>query len=218
MELTKEQLSSVENYLLKKEVHFLDIKIEIFDHIASEIEFLIEEKGYKFEQAFHITTMKWNKYFVQKSSIYLGSTYYAPKIVIQKAKRSFKTHYLISITSYFILLIIFQNIEVQFSEKNITSLSFIFRGVAIVSGLFFLFTYYKKFKSKVKTTYSFILKTQTLNLLLFIIPISNVSYFLENGKINGIMIGLLGVLICTTITTNYFYKKHLEIASKFEKL
>jgi hypothetical protein len=218
MELTKEQISIIESYLLRKEIHFLDVKIEVLDHMISDIESLMKEKKHDFERAFHIVTKKWNKDFVQTFSLYFGVTHCAPKIVIQKAKTNFKNHSFIFLASYFIPLLILVNLDIHFSKNSIEYSNFIFRGIGIISGLFFLLTYYKKFKSKVETTYSFILKTQAPVLLLFILPICNINYFLKNGEIDGILVGLLTTLVCSAITTNYFYKKHKETISKVEKL
>ena len=54
MELTKEQIQQVERYLDKKNFDFIDLKVEVLDHMVSDIEsFLVN--NYTFENAFKIT-------------------------------------------------------------------------------------------------------------------------------------------------------------------
>ena len=71
MEITKEQIHQIETYLQKRKVDFIDIKIEILDHMISDIEGLLQ-KNYSFENAFKINTLKWEKHFTERSSFYFG--------------------------------------------------------------------------------------------------------------------------------------------------
>ena len=68
MELTKEQIQQVERYLDKKNFDFIDLKVEVLDHMVSDIEsFLVN--NYTFENAFKITVLKWDKHFKDTSSL-----------------------------------------------------------------------------------------------------------------------------------------------------
>lgn len=69
MEITTEQIQQVETYLTKKNFDFIDLKVEVLDHMISDIESLLTKK-YSFEDAFRITVLKWEKYFEETSSFY----------------------------------------------------------------------------------------------------------------------------------------------------
>jgi len=59
MELTKEQLQQVETYLDKKSFDFIDLKVEVLDHMVSDIESFLGN-NYSFENAFKIIVLKWD--------------------------------------------------------------------------------------------------------------------------------------------------------------
>ena len=63
MELTKEQLLLVEEYLQKKNFNFIDLKGEVLDHIISDIENFIA-KGLCFENAFKMIVLKWEQHLL----------------------------------------------------------------------------------------------------------------------------------------------------------
>ena len=89
MELTTQQIHQIETYLQKRKVDFIDLRVEILDHMISDIESLLQ-KNYSFENAFKITTLKWEKHFTERSSFYFGMLYSESKIVVNKAVKEFK--------------------------------------------------------------------------------------------------------------------------------
>jgi hypothetical protein len=61
MELTKEQIQRIDKYLDVKGVKFIDFRIEIFDHIISQIEQKLEVENTDFETVFYQVTNELNK-------------------------------------------------------------------------------------------------------------------------------------------------------------
>ncbi|MFT6066363.1 MAG: hypothetical protein ACJAQX_002245, partial [Polaribacter sp.] len=60
MELSKEQIQQVENYLNSKNITYIDLRTEVLDHIVSEIEDKIIENEVTFHHAFAIAKQNWN--------------------------------------------------------------------------------------------------------------------------------------------------------------
>ncbi len=51
MKLTKEEIQFIDNYLIKNEVKFWDVRLELLDHIVSSVEDKITNKGTSFNEA-----------------------------------------------------------------------------------------------------------------------------------------------------------------------
>ena len=52
MKLTAEQITEIEETLVLKGLKYDDLKLEVTDHIASEIEVLMQEENISFKVAF----------------------------------------------------------------------------------------------------------------------------------------------------------------------
>ena len=61
MKLTTEQIAKIEETLVLNGVVYEDIKLELIDHIASEIENNIGENNILFEAAFYQTFENWKQ-------------------------------------------------------------------------------------------------------------------------------------------------------------
>jgi hypothetical protein len=83
MKLTKHQIELIDESLISNDVIYVDVKYELMDHIASEIEHEIENNNSNFEDAFAIIFEKW-KELLQSSSnpTWLGILLHGPKVVV----------------------------------------------------------------------------------------------------------------------------------------
>ncbi len=218
MELNSQQIEKIENYIKEYNVDYIDLKIELLDHIISDVEHLIG-KGFLFERAFQLTKQKWNRHFRSSSSIFLGLQYSSSKIVVKKAVKEFRPFYLLYIVSYFLPFIVFKNVSVAFNEKAMYFINAFFRITTLLALLYLVFIIYKVMRSKEKTTYRFILKTQYLGIFFLIIAQIVTDYFDKSGNINGIFVGFSCAGLATTYICNYFYKKHFaEILKNKQRL
>ena len=52
MKLTPEQIQTVEKYLTNKDVEYIDLHLEVLDHISSDIETKMTEEAFSFSDAF----------------------------------------------------------------------------------------------------------------------------------------------------------------------
>jgi hypothetical protein len=83
MKLTNEQITAIEETLVLKGLIYDDIKLELTDHIASEIESKFENNQSNFKEVFDEVFSKWQGE-LKLTSNYWSSGFVAPKIVIDR--------------------------------------------------------------------------------------------------------------------------------------
>ena len=74
----------------------------------------------------------------------------------------------------------------------------------------------KVIKSKVKTTYRFILRTQYLGMIFLVIPLFIGNHFNDKGNLNAVFTGFLFGGFAVTYICHHFYKKHKEAIKKYQ--
>lgn len=93
MKLTTAQIEEIDETLVSKGLIYDDIKLEVTDHIASEIENQLENNQCIFTDAFEDVFSKWQSE-LKLTSNWWSSGFVAPKIVIDKyalqVKKQFK--------------------------------------------------------------------------------------------------------------------------------
>jgi len=215
MELSKDQIKSIEKYLTNKKVDYIDLKIEILDHMIADVEQLLQ-KGLTFSTAFARVKLKWNVHFRERSSFFLGMYYSIPKIVLKKAVSEFKPYWALYMVSYFLPFMFITKFKLAFSKEIISIVNPFVKILLFTSIIYLFFIMYKIIKYKVKTTYSFILRTQYLSVVFLIIPFFFNTFFEKDGRLNGVSLGLATAGISVTYICHHFYKKHLQEIQKLE--
>jgi uncharacterized protein YjaZ len=94
MRLTNQQITTIEQTLVLNGVVYDDIKLELLDHIATEIESIIDESQFSFEENLKKVFAKWKNELTPSSSFGLEIT--NPKIVIQKSIKMIQHVFLMS--------------------------------------------------------------------------------------------------------------------------
>jgi hypothetical protein len=214
IELTSTQLAQIESYLTKRNMIHIDIRLEVLDHMISDIELAMEEDEMSFELAFEKTKKEWNKHFKSTSSLVFGVQYDGPKLMIEKAKKLFRMHYFVLMILYFILFLSIDILQIGIWEKITVYLNYILNTVMVITTICLAYMFYTTGKTKQQTTFSFILKTQRFSLVLLFIPLLNGGFF-KNGIVNGISVGILASLLYLTYVSFNFYKKHKEAIVKY---
>ena len=214
MELTKEQILLVEQYLESKSFDFLDLKSEILDHIISDTEHLMSEEQI-FENAFKMTILKWEKHFKETSSFFFGMLYSDSKIVVNKAIKLFKPFYFLYLGAYFLPTLFLKLVPVHFSNTMMNFTNGFLSSLSSLLLVYMIFIIIKTIQSKVKTTYRFILKTQYFGLILLIIGLA-VGIFKENGEMNPVFTGFVCAGFSVVFICHHFYKKHKEAIRKYK--
>jgi len=59
MKLTKDQIQYIDNYLIKNEVKYWDVRLELLDHIALSVEDHMNINGMTFDKALLVTKLKY---------------------------------------------------------------------------------------------------------------------------------------------------------------
>lgn len=216
MELTKEQLQIVEKYLNAKGIEYLDIRLEILDHIISDIETIMKNESLAFELVFASVKNKWNSHFKDDTSFYFGITYSAPKIVIEKAKKIYKNWFFIPLIVFLFPYILVGKLNFVFQESITYNLNLFSQIIVIINSLVFIYLLFMNSKNKSKSTYSFILKTQNFNILLGVMILINFNIFNKEGVLDGFQVSLLSTFIYATYSYYFFYKKHKQVLKKYK--
>ena len=217
MELTKEQQQQVEKYLQNKDFDFVDLNVEVLDHIISDIESLLA-KNYSFENAFKITILKWEKYFKETSSLYLGRNYTESKILVKNAIKIFKPFYFLCLAAFILPYTFLKLVPIQIAENTADFINNFLFSFAASLLCYMIFIFVKTVRSKVKTTYRFILKTQYFGLFFIILGVFFGAIFNDEGEMNPAFTGFTSGGFAVAFICHYFYKKHLEAVKKYKIL
>jgi hypothetical protein len=215
MELTKQQLQRVAHYLNVKSITYIDLRMEVFDHIVSDIEAKMMTENLEFETTFYSVTDKWNKHLKQEFSLYFGVSYSLPKIVLEKAKKVYKKWFFASNLFFIIPYILLDKININFSKNELNELHLFVQILTVCTLMVFFGLLILKFKEKNKTTYSFILKTLSWNFVTGFIALF-FSYYETQGNFQKYPVSFLIVFVFMTYSYFHFYKKHMEALKKYK--
>ena len=217
MEITTKQIQQVETYLDKKNFDFIDLKVEVLDHMISDIESFLD-RNYSFENAFKITILKWEKHFKESSSFYFGFQYHESKIVVKKAIKMFRPFYFLYLAVYILPFAFLKLVPIKVAEDIASFInSFLVSSASILLAYLFII-FIKTKRSKVKTTYRFIIKTQYLSLVLLVLGVFLGAVFNDEGEMNAVYTGFTSGGFAVVFTCYYFYKKHKEAIKKYKTL
>lgn len=122
MKATKENLDLIDRYLEQRQLDFLDFKLEIKDHIASQTEDLCKQQNTSFEDALPKVLKEWEPNLRLKTSIWISNKRSFSSIVLDGIKRRYMIYN--SITLPIILgLISLQFLFVnEFQSKSLNNL------------------------------------------------------------------------------------------------
>jgi hypothetical protein len=214
MEITTEQIRQVEVYLQNKDFDFIDLKVEVLDHMISDIESL-RTKKYSFEDAYRTTVLKWEKYFKETSSFYFGFQYHESKIVVKKAIKIFKPFYFLYLAAYFLPVAFLNLVPIKVAEETADFINGFLVSSAAILLAYLLMIVIKTKQSKVKTTYRFILKTQYLSVVLLVLGVFLGTVFNDEGEMNAVFTGFTSGGFAVVFICHYFFKKHEEALNTY---
>lgn len=192
MELTTTQIQQIQKFLKEKGVSYDDIKIELLDHICSEIEGLMVQ-DISFESAFETVTKNWSPKLTFTSSFYLGSTYSRPKFIIDRMKSEIK-HHTIKINLFMVsmlLLSIFWKLD--FSSNYVTLINYISQAWVISCAIAILIAFVFILRTSEKTSFRFLFKTQILPYTALPFLVSDIA-LTKNGTIDVFLLIMVTVL------------------------
>jgi len=168
MKLTTEQIAQIETTLVLNDLEFDDVKIELTDHIASEIEALMTQNKLEYQQAFREAFENWiEELRPLQGEFWVSSRVFAPKLIMDKwVNRSKKMVFQILSISIFIvsllsLLIDYNNDETILSRLTIAfnSMYWIILGMLVMARILI-------WQSKTATTFGFMMQRNFILALL----------------------------------------------------
>ena len=183
MKLTAEQITQIEEILVLKGLKYDDLKLEVTDHIASEIEVLMQEENISFKVAFIEVFIKWKWQLKPgNNGLWLGRGFSGPKIVMDKFTSYTKSRlvYILSasvpltLATIGLMHFLNPNMAILIFTKVIRTL-FLFEALLIATGWILIW------KSKRTTTYSYLFKKRSI--LVFFQPLIIAAGFIPFNRL-----------------------------------
>jgi hypothetical protein len=220
--LTTEQITAIEETLVLNGLIYDDIKLELTDHIASEIEVAMNDNSISFEAAMLQTFENWKDQLRPSSSFWLGRKNIAPKIVIEKWELIHRKQNPAIIQFAFFITIIIGVLKAVNTENIPENISLVARWFCLALWVFIATIRIIIWKSKHKTLFGFIFKKRSrvpLNFLVLIALGLFPSRMLEINSILGITVVFMIILVilfsfsCLTLAYKHFqFEKKLSIS------
>jgi hypothetical protein len=163
MKLNPKQILQIEKHLDFKELVQVDLRSEVLDHMASNIENTIQRDNLEFNEAFNAEIKLWNEDLKEYSSSWLGYAWVGPKLLMQKCVKEVKRMYLFSICLTAMLSAIgIQLTKVLKMELPTSAISNVLGIIYLLSFVLTGIGFYKMKVSKIQTTYRHIYKINTI--------------------------------------------------------
>jgi hypothetical protein len=171
MKLTTEQIATIEETLVLNGLVYQDVKLELLDHIASEIEEKMSNEEISFELVFKEVFDKWKPELRPASyGLWLGRGYSGPKIIMDKMAMYTKSRFWY-ITLGAIPLTLIAKVFIHFFSTE-TFIYFFTKGIRILflaEVFFVMIAWIIIWKFKSKTTFSYLFKKRSV--LVFFQPL-----------------------------------------------
>jgi hypothetical protein len=224
MQLTTEQIATIEKTLVLNGLNYEDIKLEVTDHIASEIEVLMNENSLVFEENLKIVFDKWKEQLKpSQSAAFLGRNFVAPKIVIDRLSSLKKREIITGFVFCFLITLLFYGMNsLNILKTVLLYVEFIIRKVFLLISILLIVYRIRLYQSKLKTTYSALFDKSFFLAVPFCVSISfgGFSFFrstdIENLRISAVSATVLyGFFLFSSVR---FLYKHYQILQKIKSV
>ena len=159
IKLTKQQITKINQTLIEKGLIYEDIKLEVTDHIASEIENQLQNNQSNFKEVFDEVFSKWQSE-LKLTSNWWSSGFVAPKIVIDKyalqIKKQFKFAILYDLM-FSLSMVTITNIYPQ--EIGYTVLKTVYVACYSIVSLILVYCWFVNWKLKTTTIFGKIFRS-----------------------------------------------------------
>jgi len=180
MKLTVEQIDKIDVILDKLGLDFLDIKLEIKDHIACQVEEEMKLNQSDFNSALLLILEQWETKLVLSESLFISNKRTFPKIVIQQLFKRFLIYNITLLVSILMVSLVYINFLKNFEHEALFTNSFKW-----VYGFCFLMCFVLKIKidlKKIRTSYSYMFNQNfwlfTIYFFMFILLSGFMNFFL----------------------------------------
>jgi hypothetical protein len=207
MKLTVEQIYKIEEILENHGLEFLDFKLEIKDHIATQTEDLCIKQNISFEEALTNVLKEWESSLALKESIWISNKRSFSVVVLNSIMKRY-----IYYNSFFLFVFIglsifyFFNVE-EFEKTNIKNIMFI---VSTVLFLFLSGLHYFISLNKQETSYSYeFSRIYKMATIFWFFDIA--SYFVNENYSNVLWKAMVVAYFPIAI---YSYIKHIQFKKR----
>lgn len=170
MKLTNQQLTIIEETLILNGVVYDDIKLELIDHIASEIEAETINDSKSFKIILKEVLEKWKPELQPSFSGLIGFT--NPRIMTVKCHKIVKRQlFTVIIFSSLITLALMVFVRNSNYGLVLTNLQGALRSFVLVEFCLVILAWGLLWKSKHQTTYSYLMKKKSFGLIIFLFMI-----------------------------------------------
>lgn len=209
MKLTVEQIDKIDVILDKLGLDFLDIKLEVKDHIACQVEENMSLGEISFDASLIDVLKCWESKLILRDSWLISNKKSFPKIVIQKL---FKRFLIYNATLLYFLILSFyfyfnnkESIDGSIFFSKYSTFTIIYSCFLAVYSIFWIKMYFQK----IKTSYFYQFKKDFYLLLLFQFYI----VFSFSAFMNYFCLSML--LVLTPFQLHTFYK-HQQFIKKYK--
>ena len=219
MKLTTQQITTIDETLVLNGLIYDDIKLEVTDHIASEIEVKMEESNILFDDALYQSLLNWKDQMKPSWSFMLGTNQIAPRIITQNCHSVIKKQLLISLLISLLLTFIILGLLRNFNnEQVINNIILGFRILCIISSLLILISRIMIWQSKYNTTFGYLFKRNYLIYLIYLPFIGSglfpLRHYDSNLSLNEVFIFFPIMLFIGSIFTLNLAYKHFQFEKK----
>jgi hypothetical protein len=214
MKLTTQQIATIEEILISKGIKYDDVKIEVLDHIASEIENEIEATHKDFQEVYKQAFERWKAEFNPTRAFFSLTNYY-PKLVKSKFGNQFKKELVTALVSSLLLFTSFQFIEntqgkLQFLHvvKEVLFYTYFTTATAALLIKYFIS------KSKVTSTYKHLFDSRFAIMIVFLSVIFN-SNIPQDSTNQNLFVGTISCLFVFLASIIFVGVKHFQFQRKF---
>ncbi len=230
MKLTKEQIDKIDETLVLNGVVYEDIKLELIDHIASDIEEIIMKQSVAFETALINAFDKWEELLRPASNLFWAPFWLnEPKLFMDKLVKESKRQLLFWwLLSVIISLITAWTIMQNKSNIFLNQLVLGYETLLIVLIVLLLTGRYFVFKSPTKTIFSYMFNLHCvgsflmLAIQLFGLEFSSDFIFALNQKfiMRRLFFSIFIHIWCAvySIYSIYFLYNHFQFERKLSKV
>ena len=154
MKLTAEQIECINQTLIEKGIKYDDIKLEVLDHIATEVQVLMDENTLSFDESFKLVLDKWSEELKPSSSFFTGLGVSYPTIILNKrlllVKKQMLFGFLLSIAG----LLVFISLT-EFYDSNAITQNFKVgaRYLFVFGYVLLIFNTIRIWRSKLNTSF-----------------------------------------------------------------
>ncbi|PKH66740.1 hypothetical protein CXF59_12530 [Flavobacterium sp. ALD4] len=177
MKLTNQQIITIEETLVLNGVVYDDIKLELVDHIATEIEVLMEGNSLSFEVNVQMVFKRWEPQLKPSNLFFTGISNSYPKMILDKKLALIKKQLFIGFLISTTVLVTFLVLKEYYNPQFLTSqFQKGVRFLYIVGYLLLTFSSIRIWKSKLNTSFNHLFKTRVMMYLFYIYPFFFYAY------------------------------------------